>query len=425
MSIFDFLQSKTKMGPPAQTVVTPETSYRMISPYVEDYSRRMLASYFGVPGESPGMIGARMDVPIEQTAGLTPLQLQARALTQDLGGFRPYLKESERLLRQQEDVTRGALEYLPMAGRAMGRGLDTLSRAEQTGLGSLGMYDPRMGRAFYDPFEQDVVQQTMRDVSEGLAQSDIGARQRAISGGAFGGSRARLGQEELARQAARGASERIGALRSSGFGRAQQQAQSAFEQARQAQSGLAGLQAGLGTQQAGIGQQIAGLGQTTAGLGSQFGQIGSGFSGLGQQGQQQLASQIGLMNQLGGQGQQTQQAALSRQFQASQRMADMPFQRLMQGQQLLAGLPYNQMGGGTTTQLYKPQSYQQPSGVTQGIGALGSLATIFGGQGGGQGGGFNFGNFLSNLFTGGGQQGGQAGGAGAGAGGGGGMGAMF
>ena len=81
------------------------------------------------------------------------------------------------------------------------------------------------------------------------------------------------------------------------------------------------------------------------------------------------------------------------------------------------------MGGGTTTSAYRPDSYQQPSGITQGIGALGSLATIFGGQGGGQGGGFNFGNFLSNLFTGGGQQGG--GGAGAGAGGGGGMGAMF
>ena len=392
MSIFDFLQSKTKLGPPAQVLTLPQTSFQQISPYIEDYSRRILASYFGVPGESPGMIGQRLDVPIEQTAGLTPLQLQSRALTLGLGGFRPYLGEAERLFGKREAITDTALQALPFAGRAMGRGLGTLSRAEMSGLGSLGLFDPQSSRAFFNPFEEDVVQQTLQDVSEGLSKASIGAGDRAISRGAFGGSRARVGQEELARQAARGATERIGALRSSGFADAQRQAMSAFENARRAQQGLASLQAGIGAQQAGIGQQIAGLGQTAAGLGGQFGQIGSGFAGLGQQGQNQLANQINLMNQLGGQGQATQQAALSRQFGAAQRMADMPFQRLMRGQQLLTGMPFGQFGGGTQATGYQREAFQQPSGIVQGIGALGSLNTIFPQIGTG------IGNFVGGLF---------------------------
>jgi hypothetical protein len=83
-----------------------------------------------------------------------------------------------------------------------------------------------------------------------------------------------------------------------------------------------------------------------------------------------------MLNQLGQQGQATQQAALSRQFAGAQQLAGEPMQRLLQGQQLLAGMPAGQISGGTQGQSYQPQSYQQPSGFSQAVGTAGQIAAL-------------------------------------------------
>jgi len=370
--------SKTKSAPPAEVITTPQTGYSFVSPYIEDYSRRLLASYFGAPGEYEGLISRPRDIPIEQTAGLTPLQIQARQQAARLGEYQPYVTEAGRLFGRQERALEEAFGYLPGASEAMTGGLGALARAEESARGATDMYDPSMAQAFYDPYEDQVVQQTLEDIERQRAQADIGLRDRAISQGAFGGSRGRISQEELARQTGRGAAEAVSGIRSRGFGQAQQQAQSAFESQRRAQQGLAQLQSGLGAQQAQIGQGIAGLGQVGSGLSGQFGQIGGGLAGLGQQTQQQLANQVNLLNQLGQQGQATQQAALSRQFAGAQQLAQEPLQRLLTGQQVLAGMPFGQITGGTAGSAYQPSSYQKPSGFSQALGAAGSLATVFG-----------------------------------------------
>src|SRR5210317_318768 len=508
------LSSKTKMGPEAQIITAPQTGYSFVQPYAEDYSRRLLSSYFGSPGEYEGIISRPRDIPIEQTAGLTPLQIQARQQAGRLGEYQPYLTEAGRLFGRQEraldeafgylpgarsaveegmgfqregsDLVRGAGRFSDAAERMIGTGagtvaggLSSLGRAEEfagtaapefgeaqritrgarfdpgeaeriargaqfdpseaeritrragfdpsqaeTGLGIAALtgegatrgFDPRGTSAFYDPFEQQVVEQTLEDINRAAAQQDIGLRDRAVSAGAFGGARGRITQEELARQTGRGAAEAVSGIRSQGFGRAQQQAQQAFEQQRGAQQGLASLQAGLGGQQASIGgqqaalgsqmaglgqqqvqrgqalggfgtnimqggQQLGGLGQLAAGMGGQFGSIGGGLAGLGQQAQGQLGSQINLLNQLGQQGQATQQAALSRQFAGAQQLAGEPMQRLLQGQQLLAGMPTGQISGGTQGSPYQPQSYQKPSAFSQLLGAAGTAAgAYFGAQ---------------------------------------------
>ena len=371
------LSSKTKMGPEAQVITAPQTGYSFVQPYAEDYSRRLLASYFGAPGEYEGLISRPRDIPIEQTAGLTPLQIQARQQAGRLGEYQPYLTEAGRLFGRQERALDEAYGYLPGAREAVSGGLGALARAEETAMGTTGMYDPSMARGFYNPFEEQVVQQTLQDIGRQSAQADIGLRDQAVSAGAFGGARGRITQEELARQTGRGAAEAVSGIRSAGFGQAQQQAQQAFEQQRGAQQGLATMQAGLGGQQAQIGQALGGLGQLAAGMGGQFGQIGGGLAGLGQQAQGQLGSQINLLNQLGQQGQATQQAALSRQFAGAQQLAGEPMQRLLQGQQLLAGMPTGQISGGTQGSPYQPQSYQKPSGFSQALGALGSAASIY------------------------------------------------
>jgi len=340
--------SKTKSAPPADIITTPQTGYSFVSPYIEDYSRRILGSYFGSPGEYEGLISRPRDIPIEQTAGLTPLQIQARQASQGLGQFMPFI-----------DQARGMIEE--GAGTVSG-GIGALQRAEQSGIGATQMFDPSSASRFYDPYEDQVVQQTLQDINRAAAQQDIGLRDRAISQGAFGGSRGRIAQEELARQTGRGAAEAVGALRSQGFGRAQDAAMRSFEAQQGRQAGLASLQSGLAGQQAALGGQQAALGQ--------------GIAGLGQQGQGMLGSQINLLNQLGAQGQATQQAALSRQFGAAQQLAQEPLQRLQTGQALLAGSPMGGISGGTGSSAYQRGVYQQPTALGQAIGAAGTIATL-------------------------------------------------
>jgi hypothetical protein len=94
MGIFS---SKTVQAPPADVITTPETGYSFVSPYMEDYSRRLLGSYFGSPGEYEGLISQARDIPIEQTAGLTPLQIQARQAAGGLGDFSQYTEDAGRL----------------------------------------------------------------------------------------------------------------------------------------------------------------------------------------------------------------------------------------------------------------------------------------------------------------------------------------
>ncbi len=373
--------SKTKSAPPAEVITTPQTGYSFVSPYMEDYSRRLLGSYFGAPGEYEGLISRPRDIPIEQTAGLTPLQIQARQQAGRLGEYQPYLTEAGRLFGRQERALDEAYGYLPGAREAVSGGLGALERAEQTAMGTTGMYDPSMAQNFFNPYEDQVVQQTLEDIGRQSAQQDIGLRDQAVSAGAFGGSRGRITQEELARQTGRGAAEAVSGIRSAGFGQAQQQAQQAFEQQRGAQQGLASMQAGLGGQQAQLGQALGGLGQLSAGLSGQFGQIGGGLAGLGQQSQQQLGNQVNLLNQLGQQGQATQQAGLSRQFAGAQQLAQEPLQRLLTGQQLLAGSPMGGISGGTGTSAYQRGVYQQPTALGQAVGAFGTIATGIGALG--------------------------------------------
>jgi len=397
--------SKTVEGPPADVITTPQTGYSFVSPYMEDYSRRLLGSYFGAPGEYEGLISRERDIPIEQTAGLTPLQIQARQQAGQLGNFQGQLDQAGGLFGQQrgsaeeaQQRIRDADRFLPQAESFIGQGANTiqgglgaLGRAEQSAMQSTGMYDPSMGQNFFNPYEDQVVQQTLEDINRQSSQADIGLRDRAVSQGAFGGSRGRISQEELARQTGRGASEAVAGIRSAGFGQAQNQAQQAFESQRGAQQGLAGIQAGLGQQQAQIGSQQAGLGSQMAGLGQQqigsaqilsgvgqqYGQIGQGIAGLGLQGQNQLGNQVNMLNQLGQQGQQTQQAALSRQFAGANQLANEPLQRLQTGQQLLAGSPMGGLSGGTGTSAYQRGSYQQPGTGAQILGAVGSAVGAY------------------------------------------------
>jgi hypothetical protein len=177
---------------------------------------------------------------------------------------------------------------------------------------SLQGFDPRSSAAYYNPFEQQVVQQTIQDVMKGGAQQDIAARARDIQSGgesAFG-SRARLSAGERQASLGRGLGEALSQIRSGGFDTAQSRAmeesrfgRGALERAGQTEAGygqaLSGarrgyagdmlslgqqrgdLARGIGSSLAGYGQDIGGIGSSMAGYGSQLGGLGESYQQLG------------------------------------------------------------------------------------------------------------------------------------------------
>lgn len=303
------------------------------------------ALYFGSDG-TPGFYnqlqqaGANLigsDVPLQQTAGLDPLETQARQRAQaGLGAFQPFFTQQQDLVNQAIEQSRRAEQlqdpYFSRAEEQYGLGLDSalsgigqargiatgavdqygnrLGESENLLRGTLGAYDPSMTEQFYNPYEDRVVQQTIDDVMKAGDQQDIAARAQAISAGgesAFG-SRARLGAEERREALGRGLGDALSNIRARGFSQAQQTGMGEFARQRQAERAAAQGLGGFAGSRLGAEQGLA------SGL-QQFGQseaaaragLAGGLLGIGGQkgaGASQLGSQLaGYGGQLAGIGQ--------------------------------------------------------------------------------------------------------------------------
>ena len=293
------------------------------------------ALYFGTQ-DQPGFYqqlqqaGANLigqDVPLQQTAGLTPLELLARQqAVAGLGGFEPFFQQNKDLIDQAIGQSRRAEAlrdpYFSRAERQMqiglgdelsgigeARGITTgatdrfggslgrlgrqaigstvdyggrLGESEDLIRGTLGGYDQGMTQQFYNPFEDRVVQQTIDDVLEAGDKQDIAARAREISSGAFGGSRARLGAMERREALGEGLAKALGNIRQQGFSEAQRTGLSEFARQREAERAASRGLSGLAGSRLGAQQQ---LGTTLRGLtGDQFGaqqQLAANLMGYG------------------------------------------------------------------------------------------------------------------------------------------------
>ena len=277
--------------------------------------------YFGT-ADSPGFYnqlqqaGANLigsDVPLQQTAGLTPLELLARQqAVAGLGGFEPFLQQNRNLVNQAIQQSRRAEQLQD----------PYYTQAEDIYKDTMGAYDPSMTQQFYNPFEDAVVQQTIDDVMKAGEQQDIAARAREISSGAFGGSRARLGAEERRQDLGEGLAKALGGIRSQGFQSAQATGLGEFARQQQAKrtgaQGLMGIGVGRGSAASNLGQQLAGFGGQLTGLGrtqeelrrgqrgelSGYGTTGRGIAetGLGRIYEQQMGQQLrplGVLGQIG------------------------------------------------------------------------------------------------------------------------------
>jgi len=251
--------------------------------------------------------GQPTPIPTQQFSGLDPYEMQARNLTSGLGGFQPYLQQ-------------GAGAY--------GQGLGMLGQGMQAGFAGAQGYNPNMGQAFFNPYEDQVVQKSLDDVYKNFTQQDMQARAGAVGSGAFGGGRGRLMAQERFNQLGKGMSGTAGQLRSQGYSQAQQQAMNAFQDQQRRM------------------QQAGQMGMTGAGM---YGTLGSGIAGLGQMGQGMLTNQINMMNTLGGQARGIADQRLGAQFQTAQGLAGEPLARLGALGKLIQGMLPKTMGTGITT----------------------------------------------------------------------------
>ena len=270
----------------------------------QDLYNKMMG--FGVEGANPYTYSG------ERIYGFTPAQEEAFRMTAEgMGSYLPYYQRAEQLTEGGMQTAGGAYQDLrTLLGKAVqagelstdeavnllrqapgvgasataqglgqvGGALGKLGQAAGVGYGSTRGFNPSGVASFYNPFEDQVVEQTMEDVRKGLAQGDIARRAGEVGVGAFGGSRSRLQSDELAQAAAKGAAQQVGAIRAGGYQDASRRAQAAFEAQQGRQANQANLLAGLSSQQAGIGTQIAGMGHNLAGL---YGTTAGGLGSLG------------------------------------------------------------------------------------------------------------------------------------------------
>ena len=274
--------------------------------------------YFGTQ-DSPGFFqqlqqaGANLigqDVPLQQTAGLTPLELLARQqAVAGLGGFEPFLQQNRNLVNQAIAQSRRAEQLQD----------PYYTQAEQIYQDTMGAYDPSMTQQFFNPFEDAVVQQTISDVLEAGEQQDIAARAREIGAGAFGGSRARLGAMERREALGEGLAQALGRIRQQGFSEAQRTGLGEFARQQQAKrtgaQGLIGIGTGRGSAAGNLAQRLAGFGGQMTDLGvtqeqlrsgqrgelAGFGATGRGIeeTGLGRIYEQQIGQQFRPLQTLG------------------------------------------------------------------------------------------------------------------------------
>jgi hypothetical protein len=203
------------------------------------------------------------------------------------------LRELQRGVGQEEAARRAGLREL------RGGAEEARMIARETGRAT---FDPRDTARFYDPFEQQVVQQTIEDIMKGGAKEDIAARARDIQTGgqsAFG-SRARLSAGERQSALGRGLGEALANIRSGGFQRAQQAALGEFGRQQSALERSGGTLAGLG-QQLGAGLDRFGAGQLGGSqlLAGQIGKLGTMAAERGAQEQQARFGAAGAERAIG------------------------------------------------------------------------------------------------------------------------------
>lgn len=321
----------------------------LLPEYQEKFLKDLLAS-------TEARAGIPTYIPERQVAALTPGQ--SRAIELGYSGVGAYLP-----MMQAGEATLGA------GAGALEQGIGTALSGASYLTGSARAYDPRFAQAFMDPYMEDVIQRAQADIAR---QGDIQAqniRGQAVRGGAFGGSRQAVAEQELARNIMDQQARTGAQLRSAGFQQAQQQAQNAFQNQMARQQSAAQI----------FGQLGQGIGQ----LGGALAKTGLSQAALGESAQAAQQRDINALLSLGGMEQQQAQSVFdaARATELERQME--PYQRISFMSDIFRGVP-STSSTLTTKTAPDPSSISQIAGLGVGLAGLSEAGVIprFFGEGG-------------------------------------------
>ena len=365
-------------------------------PYTEAYRRGLLESTFDLVNQRLGFerrpIPGEVDeagnqvfetvetgtgpiyAPIRQVAGLTPMQQQARMLAQEnLGGFMPYIQgglggiQRGQALFEQAALLAGETRETPFQyGQAGATAIQGGMDAFRPGT----LDDPDSGiSAFFNPYEDEVVEQVQRDFDRARREQDAVSAATAIDKGAFGGSRAEIARQQAIEGLNRQELDALSRLRTAGYSEALSAAQRAQEaQQRRALTGgayLGNIGQALGT----VGQRDV---QVLGDVGRGIGTLGQREANLGPIAAREARADINTLNVLGGQGQQLEQNILDAVRATNIDRQQLPYEQYAVLGSTLKGIP-------TLPSSFESNQPTQQSGLAQalgfGIAGLGTLAS--------------------------------------------------
>lgn len=287
-------------------------------------------------------------------SGFTPSQTAALQLgVGQIGGYQPMFDAASQTFAQGLGTYGEAVDMARLGGTALA--------------GTGAEYDPQSYQPYYDPFVEEVIDETQRDIGDQQQRELARVRAGAVGAGAFGGSRGAVAEQELARNTAR-EQARVGAqLRSQAYGQAQQQAQGAFESAQKRGQNAAQLYGNLGQGLGSLGQGMFGAGTTQMAAGEAAQAAGS--------------RDVNALFNLGTLEQQQSQAELDVQRSAAMENAYEPYQRLGFLSDIFRGVP--SLSGSMTAGLAPTKNPTQTFlGYGMGLSGLqqGGYGGVFGGQ---------------------------------------------
>lgn len=225
---------------------TVETTQRL-APFQEQFLKDIFA-------QATALKSTPQPYAPEQMAGLSPQQMQAiQTAQQGVGAYQPYMQAAQ--------------QYAAPSGVSQ----------------------------FFNPYEQQVVQQTMQDIAREGAKAQTQLAGQGVASGAFGGSRFGVAQGELAGRTLEQQARSAGQLRQAGF----QQAQQAAQRAAQLQAGLGQAAQQMGAQDV---RSLLGIGGLTQQMGYTdpvTGQVFQGQADIDMQRRNLLAQQALPFQQVG------------------------------------------------------------------------------------------------------------------------------
>lgn len=283
--------------------------------------------------------------PDYQVAQLSPAeQAGVQAAMQGIGAYQPFLTEGSAAI-----------------GQGMGQVTGAAMPAYQQGIASLAgtgaMFGPNQYQPFMNPFEQEVIDQSLADIRR---QGDIAmqnVRAQAVGAGAFGGSRSAIAEQELNRNILDQQARTAAQLRAAGFTQAQDTARQAFEAAMGRQQAGAGL----------YGSLASGIGS----LGAQLGQLGIQQAGIGELQTRLGAQDIENLMTTGGTERSVAQATADAQRMTNLQRYSLPYQQYGFLSDIYSGVPTGSM---TTTSSSAPQVSPFQTAVGLGIQGLSAAA---------------------------------------------------